>query len=788
MKKLYTLLSFIFIGFVGHAQIINIPDSTFKGALINAGVDTNNDGNIQQSEALNVTSINISNTSVSDLTGIQSFTNLVYLYCERTNLYGLNVSNLTNLIKVDADFTFNLGTVNLAGCNSLKEAHFMESNLSTINATNLAALELLSCSYNNISSLNLTNCGNLKTLVCRENQLTQLNLSACPNLENLNCNTNMLSSLDLSNHANLIELDCNSNQLTTLNIANCYNLQKIFCSWNQLTTLNVQNFTNLLMLYCNRNQFTTLDLNSCTSLNTLDCGFNLLNSLFIKNGVIEGYGSYTYLSFEANPNLGFICCDESQTYVIASRATTYGYTNCAVNSYCSFSPGGVYYSIVGNSKFDLNNNGCDLLDTPFPNLKLNFSSGAISGSMFANTSGNYSMPVSDGTHTIAAVLENPTYFTVSPVSTAVTFPTQSSPYTQDFCVSANGIHNDVEALIIPLTRARAGFDARYKIVYKNKGNQTMSGTLTFGFDDDYMDFVSASSAPESINFSLLTWNYANLTPFESREIEVTLNMNTPSESLPLNIGSVIKFESTIFPLAGDETQTDNSQRLEQVVVGSFDPNDKNCLEGNIVGVEKIGEYVHYMIRFENTGNYAAENVVVKDIIDTTKFDIGTLVPLSGSHSFITKITNTNSVEFIFENINLPFDDANNDGYVVFKIKTKPTLVVGNTFSNAASIYFDYNFPIITNTAITSIQALGTQDFEFSNVFTLSPVPAKNSLTITTKQVLTISSVIIYNTLGQLVQVNTNPNEIIDVSGLKTGNYFIKIVSDKGTASSKFIKE
>lgn len=43
-------------------------------------------------------------------------------------------------------------------------------------------------------------------------------------------------------------------------------------------------------------------------------------------------------------------------------------------------------------------------------------------------------------------------------------------------------------------------------------------------------------------------------------------------------------------------------------------------------------------------------------------------------------------------------------------------------------------------------------------------------------------------LGQLVQVNTNPNETIDVSALKTGTYFIRFVSDKGTASAKFIKE
>jgi hypothetical protein len=74
------------------------------------------------------------------------------------------------------------------------------------------------------------------------------------------------------------------------------------------------------------------------------------------------------------------------------------------------------------------------------------------------------------------------------------------------------------------------------------------------------------------------------------------------------------------------------------------------------------------------------------------------------------------------------------------------------------------------------------------VFTLSPVPAKNSLTITTKQDVVVSSVNIYNTLGQLVQVNTNPNETIDISSLKSGSYFVRITSDKGSATGKFLKE
>ena len=204
----------------------------------------------------------------------------------------------------------------------------------------------------------------------------------------------------------------------------------------------------------------------------------------------------------------------------------------------------------------------------------------------------------------------------------------------------------------------------------------------------------------------------------------------------------------------------------------------------------IGGYVHYLIRFENTGTFAAENVVIKDMIDLSKFDISTMIPTSASHSFVTKISEGNKVEFIFENINLPFDDANNDGYIAFKIKTKPTLVVNDTFTNEANIYFDYNFPIVTNKATSTFKTLGTQDFEFSNYFTLYPNPAKSDLNISSKESIEVKSISVYNTLGQSVLVVTNADKVskIDVSSLTAGNYFIKINSNKGSSSAQFVKE
>lgn len=447
------------------------------------------------------------------------------------------------------------------------------------------------------------------------------------------------------------------------------------------------------------------------------------------------------------------------------------------------------YSIQGNVHYDGNSNGCDASDPMLPGQRITFNNAGTIGNLYANGTGFYTYyDVHAGSNTFTPFLENPTYFTVSPPSASVVLSTTTNLFVQDFCIAANGTHNDLEVSLVPDIPARPGFNAIYRILYKNKGTQVQSGTLNLSFDDNVMDLVSAVPTIDSQGTNVLNWSFTNLLPFETRQITVIMNINSPADTPAVNVGNELLFTANVNG-ATDETPTNNISHLDQTVVGSYDPNDKTCAEGHLLPITEVGKYLHYVIRFENTGTANAENIVVRDVIDTSKFDISSLVPLSGSGLFTTKILNTNQVQFIFENINLPFDDAHNDGYVAFKIKSKSTLTVGTNISNTANIYFDYNLPVNTDPYVTTVfNPLDTSDFEFGNVFTLSPVPAKNNLTITTKQNVTISSVNIYNTLGQLMQVSTSPSNNIDVSGLQTGSYFIQIISDKGTASSQFIKE
>src|SRR6218665_3856948 len=90
---------------------------------------------------------------------------------------------------------------------------------------------------------------------------------------------------------------------------------------------------------------------------------------------------------------------------------------------------------------------------------------------------------------------------------------------------------------------------------------------------------------------------------------------------------------------------------------------------------------------------------------------------------------------------------------------------------------------------TTISVLETKDFEFSDYFTLHPNPANTILNIESKKGTVFSSVSIYNALGQLVLVypNFNSSKTIDISSLRSGNYYLKMTGANGSTNRKFIK-
>lgn len=855
MKKLYFLAAVLFVMGSVKAQnpddIIVIPDPILKTRLVQSNtdysvaknnhgayikIDLNNDSEIQISEALLVYELYFYDSTVTDFTGIQHFTNLKKFNCAYTQLSNLDLTGLNNLEYLDCKYT-GISVLDLSGKPNLKEVQCQNNTISTLMLADSNDLQILRCENNQLTTLSISPLANIVELECANNSLTFVDLSGSVDLELFDGQSNQFTSFNFSGFDKLVELYLRNNNLQAINLEGCTSIQQLDLGYNPLPSLDVSGCSSLYYLVCKNtniqtldltglfeviaveaqdaalesvslqdcnlvylwiqgNHLTTIDVSHMDELQILNVTNNDLHSLLAKN-VSNGW-----VIFDNNVNLQYICVDDSKIYeyqeLVDTAIPPFNF-DVEINTYCTFNPAGVLYTVLGNVKFDGNQNGCDSNDMSIPNLKFyNNHTGTWKG-FTSNQFGDYSISIDGGLSLVFPIpnnsiiypfLENPTFFNVSPPSVSITFPETISPFTQNFCITPNGIHPDLEVVIVPVTPAQPGLDANYKLIIKNKGNIQQSGSVSFAYNDAVLDYVSANPVFTSQATGSLTWDFATLKPFETREISITLNVNASAETPAVNANNVMTYTATITTDQIDDLPLDNNFTLSQLVENSVAPNNKVCLEGASISQDRIGEYVHYIIRFENTGNAVAKNIVVKDILDTWKFDVNSMVPLSSSHSYETRTSLYSKVEFIFENINLPFDDVNNDGYVVFKIKTLPTLVSGDSFSNTASIYFDYNHPIITDPAVTTFAELGYEDFVFNNYFTLYPNPTSGILNITAKQVVEMQSISIYNTLGQMVVSVPNAKGLstVDVSSLPVGNYFIKVVSDKGSSNAKFIKQ
>ena len=809
-------------------------------------IDVNNNGEIEVAEALAVyrlfditvsappfknavTAMNL--PAFTDLTGIAAFTNLTYLNVGGNALTTLDLSNNVALVYLNC-YANNLTAINLSGLIHLETLNIGHNSFTTFSTDGLPALQSLNCSNNLLTSLTVNNSTQLNSLDYSFNSLTALNVSNLVNLKYYSCIANGITSLTISNLVNLKQLICSNNNLTALDITPFSQITKLICDHNQIGALDLSNAPLLESLACSYNALTSLDFTTNPNLKGIGCAYNQISTLTMGTNPLltEFYGAsnlFTQLDFSAtgiqklscsdNPNLIFInikngyvspdaiqepmlpflsyyfslqnlpalqyiCHDEGE---IGSVEVAHdGLQNVSHGTYCSFAPGGSYNTITGAVSFD-----CAGTNAAFYNQKLSITNGAQTGYTYSGANGHYTFFTGTGSVTVAPQLENTAYFSVAPTNYTTTFSTLGNTETANFCLAPNGIHPDLEITVLPITTARPGFDAKYSIVYKNKGNQIQSGSVSLAFNDAVLDYVSANPSYSSTSSNLLTWDFIGLAPFESRTIQLTLHLNSPTDSPAVTIGDILSYTVALNTTAADDTPADNTMNYNQTVVGSFDPNDKTVVEGNIIGIDKVGEYLHYIVRFQNTGTAAAENVVIKDMLDAN-LDWSTLEMIASSHPYRSTLTSGNKLEVFYEGINLPAsasDEEGSHGYIAFKIKPKSTIAISDVMANTAQIYFDFNFPITTNTVTTTVSALGTPVFNQGRLFTVYPNPTDSVLTITVTNEAPVRSITIYNLLGQKVLVAENA-ATINVSALSPGTYFVTVATDTASDSLRFIKQ
>ena len=395
MKNLTCLLLLLFFAIIAHSQNINFTDPVFKAKLLSTApedftalnlfglpfkIDSNNDGEIDRGEAFMVRQLDVSQSGISSIEGIQHFANLKILYCLDNQL--TSTLDLHNLLALESVFCSNnkLTNINVSGLQNLFTLNCNYNLLTSLDVSGLKRLYQLNCDHNQLATFNFDGAIYLGYLKCNNNNLTNLNFNILPGLEILDCSYNQLTTMELYG-LGITRLDCSHNLLNTLTITNFTSLEQLYCSYNfiaklDLTKINTDNFYRMFtrlecnnnnltgtfdfapvsrlnyfncanngftafqnidkcqylnQINCSYNNFSLLNLNGAVGLNILNCAYNPTQSIYMKN-VNNTFSIYMY----ENPNLQYICASPNKISYMQQMVTQEGYTNCVIDSNCAF--------------------------------------------------------------------------------------------------------------------------------------------------------------------------------------------------------------------------------------------------------------------------------------------------------------------------------------------------------------------------------------------------------------------------------------------------------------------
>jgi hypothetical protein len=417
---------------------------------------------------------------------------------------------------------------------------------------------------------------------------------------------------------------------------------------------------------------------------------------------------------------------------------------------------------------------------------------------FSQNAGVYYLNVLDtGIFTVISSLN---YYNAAPASHNINFSgLHQTDSLNDFAFQPSTAYNDLCVTITPLGRFRTGLNANYMINYVNVGTTTLNGTVIF-FPDNDITYVSSNPTATSVTTDSIVWNAGILTPFQTGSILVTVHINAGTP-----IGTLINSSVEIDPVTGDANTACNYNSSEVYTTASNDPNAILVDRDSVLTTELPSPpYLNYIIYFQNTGNDTAFNARVLNNIPLT-LDVNSFEFVASSHpENINYSAASRLFTFTFDNINLADSGANepaSHGFIRYRIKPVSTLVAGDSIRNTAFIYFDFNQPVQTDTAITEIvlpTGLTPGPSAKERGVALFPNPATNLLTVFFTFPLLGGRVAlhIYDLFGREVfqsysdnyqDANSKSQIKVNVSGFSQGVYFVELQSGEQVLRGKFLK-
>jgi hypothetical protein len=392
--------------------------------------------------------------------------------------------------------------------------------------------------------------------------------------------------------------------------------------------------------------------------------------------------------------------------------------------------------------------------------------------------GNYTIAVPVGVYSIG-VLDAPPPFTEStPAQYTITLPLPtSSASNRNFRLTApDGFEVDRRAEHIGHTVARPGFLHDLYFDLSILGLHADTTVITLMID------TALTLMESDLNFEPITSHTLTLRIPPNETSSVTGHLRfylAPTAS----IFDSLTMRLSIAGALQDMDPSNDSLWYTYPIQGSYDPNDKQVfppvLHPEVVATDTL---VEYLIRFQNTGTYLAERVLITDTL-STDLRWETFRFMHSSHD-AEWFMRDGVVHFVYNDIMLPdstSDEPGSHGYVRFSIRPSTALTLGTEVPNVANIYFDFNAPVITEPCFLSIDAsvhVGALDRARLLFY---PMPANDRITVTLPAGETLHGELFSND-GRMVRSFSGLRDqgMLDLSNLAPGSYVVRATSNTGS--------
>ena len=374
----------------------------------------------------------------------------------------------------------------------------------------------------------------------------------------------------------------------------------------------------------------------------------------------------------------------------------------------------------------------------------------------------------------------PLYYTAVPAGpTTASFSTFGNlSGNHDFALQPLADQQDLRVSLTLVGRVRPGFPVRYHVTYHNVGTTPMpSGAVTLVLDSRLT--YQSNTGGGTLSGGILTAPYANLLPNEMRDFEVLAQVSTQAQR-----NDTLTTTAQVNPLTGDLTPADNVETARDIITGSYDPNDITVNRVRLTPTQVAGgEWLEYTIRFQNVGTDTAFSVLLRDSLPASQLDLTTLQLVAMSHPATWELAEQ-WLTVQFADIRLPHQAANalgSQGFVRFRVRPRPTLVLGEVVPNRAAIYFDFNAPVITNTATTTVALpAGVRATAATLPAVVWPNPATDQLHVeTTLPVAAPLHLTLLDAVGRVVRERTvaaatgRVQTTLALAGLPAGLYVVR---------------